>query len=140
MAFVTMTEIVQPLSRRILPILVGSLLIVSGCDGARPGDGPFEIALFVSPTPPTTESGALLITVTDSLGSNVTGATVVVRAESAGMPPLAVTAVEGSPGRYGVQAFIFPVSGDWTVSAEISTAEGVRGRRSFPVHVVQEPS
>lgn len=140
MAPETLTEIVRPLSCRVLPILVGCLLIVSGCDGAPPGDGPFEIALFVSPTPATTESGALLITVTDSLGSNVTGATVVVRVESAGMPPLEVTAVEGSPGRYGVPAFSFPVPGDWTVSAEVSTAEGARGRRSFPVHVVQEPS
>jgi hypothetical protein len=136
MASRTMRYSIRPLARRLLPCLCAGLVMVLACDGSTSAEGPFEITLVVSPTPPTTAASAFLIAVVDSLGGTVTGATVMVTAEVAGNPPIVADAREDSPGRYGVSAFEFPVTGKWTLSAQVTTPAGVTGLRSFPISVV----
>ncbi|NNM06937.1 MAG: FixH family protein [Gemmatimonadetes bacterium] len=99
--------------------VLSGLLLGSGCrgDGALP-DSPYRLDLSISPTPPAVGPARLIITLTDSAGSPVEGAEIVVEGNMshAGMVPVIDTAQAEDPGRYGINDFTFTMAGDWVLT------------------------
>lgn len=106
-------------------VLLGSF----ACRGAPPsetGDPDLSVAVGISPTPPVVGPARILLTLTDSQGRGVPGASIRVEGNMnhAGMVPVVDTAVEEGEGRYAVPAFRFSMAGDWILTVRASLPDG----------------
>ena len=114
--------------RRLL-LLVLAALSIAGCRGGEAPDGTvLTMTLAMSPTPPGVGPARLIITLHDSTGAPVDGATVSVEGNMshAGMVPVFGSALEGEPGTYTISDFTFTMAGDWILTLEAALPDGRR--------------
>ena len=112
-------------SNRWTPCFVGVLCLLS-CGDATPRA--FQTDVRFSPTPPLVGEARVILTVRDSAGTPVSGATVVVSA----MPldagsQYSAPATADREGSYVVSAFRFDAPGEWDVEVTVTTPEGRQG-------------
>ncbi len=124
--------------RHRIPGFCGILLLSLSCSGEPVTEGPFSIALAVSPTPPPVGTSPLLIQVADSAGRPVEGLTVSVegRTEDGGAAKAAQPARDLGEGRYALDAFDFSVIGTWHVTVRVRDPRKT-GYRRFRIGVVR---
>jgi len=111
------------------------------CGDPRPQPA-LNLSLAVSPTPPTPGPTRIIVTVTDSLGSPLSDATVSVEGrsdEGRDGPRKIEQAVEERPGRYVLPSFDFDVGGEWLLTVTARTEAGISQTRDFRVSVFGEP-
>jgi hypothetical protein len=114
--------------RRLL-LLVLAVLLIGGCRGGEaPDDSGLTMTLAMSPTPPGVGPARLIITLQDSTGAPVEGATVSVEGNMshAGMVPVFGSALEGESGTYTISDFTFTMAGDWILTLEATLPDGRR--------------
>ncbi len=110
---------------RLLPLLI--LTAVAACRGGdTPGDPGLTLEVGISPTPPGVGPARLLITLTDSTGTDLADALIAVEGNMshAGMVPILDTARMISPGNYLVENFEFTMAGDWILTLEAILPDG----------------
>ncbi len=112
-----------------LLLLVVAVLLIGGCRGGEaPDNSGLTLALAMSPTPPGVGPARLIISLRDSAGAPVEGATVSVEGNMshAGMVPVFGSAREGEPGTYTIPDFTFTMAGDWILTLEATLPDGRR--------------
>lgn len=127
-------------TRRSLALLPPVLLLaLPGCRGEfDPGDPGLVLSVAISPTPPMAGQARLIISLADTLGEPVSGATIEVEGNMshAGMVPVVDTAVAEGPGHYGISDFSFTMAGDWILDLRATLPDGRWVRTRKPAYVV----
>ncbi len=114
-------------SRLFSGILLLTLGLVAGCRGEGPaGDPGLVLDVGISPTPPGVGPARLIISLTDTAGTPLSGAIVAVEGNMshAGMVPVLDTARMTGPGQYLVDDFRFTMAGDWILTVEATLPDG----------------
>jgi hypothetical protein len=116
-----------------------TLLALGGCrENLDRGDPGLILDVAISPTPPAVGPARLIITLEDTAGAPVAGATIVVEGNMshAGMIPVMDTARVEAAGRYGISAFEFTMAGDWILTLRAQLPDGRWARLDRPTNVV----
>jgi hypothetical protein len=124
-----------------VPVL-GGALVSGGCRGeGAPSSPDLVLDLAISPTPPMVGPAQFVASLQDTTGAPLQGATVVIRGDMthAGMAPVMDTARAIGPGRYGIQAFVFTMAGDWILTVEASLPDGRHASITRSTTVVSPP-
>jgi hypothetical protein len=138
----------RPHRRRVpgfLPALAVAALVslaYLGCRGEPPpGDPSLRLELAISPTPPAVGPARLILTLSDTAGAPVPGASIRVEGNMshAGMVPVVDTAEAVSPGRYVIPAFTFSMAGDWVLTARAVLPDGRWTEARVPTGVFSVP-
>lgn len=120
-----------------------SLLLLAGCRGEAPeGNSGFVMDVGISPTPPGVGPARLIVTLEDTAGNPVSGASIAVEGNMshAGMAPVLDTAVSlPAPGQYLVEDFTFTMAGDWILSLEATIPDGQVATHRINTNVVSAP-
>ena len=104
------------------------------------GEPEHVLEIAVSPTPATVGSARILLTLSDTAGVPLSGATVVVNGRSpTGLPQAVDTAHEDGPGRYVVDAFPFDTTGEWSLEGRARLLDGRVAVAEHPIRVVGPP-
>jgi len=129
-----------PRPHRILPsLLLLPSILLGGCRGEmETGDTGLALDVVLSPTPPAVGPARLIISLEDSTGAPIDGATIVVEGNMshAGMVPVIDTAQAEGPGRYGISGFRFTMAGDWVLTLHATLQDGRWVRTQKPTNVV----
>lgn len=102
--------------------LFAALLLAAGTGSCRGGpdfgDPSLNLELGISPTPPGVGPARLILTLSDTAGQPISGASIRVEGNMshAGMVPVIDTAEAVGPGSYAVPAFDFGMAGDWVLT------------------------
>ena len=96
----------------------------------------YNLKMNLEPNPPTTGPGRLVFTLTDSADHPIDNATLNIEGNMthAGMVPIFAQSSAGPSGQYSVP-FEWTMSGDWTVTVQVTLADGHRISQQFPVGV-----
>ena len=135
----------RPLSARpfLGSLVLLTMLLLPGCRGTGSGEAPdVAVDVAISPTPPTVGPARLLISLADSAGLPVEGASVQVEGNMshAGMVPVRGAAEPTrQPGQYAVPDFRFTMAGDWFLTVEAILQNGDTLRTRVPTNVVGSP-
>jgi len=98
-----------------------------------------SITLEVNPNPPHVGPGHLALTLTDAAGVPIDGASLAIEGTMAhaGMQPRRARARAGTDGKYETP-FIWPMGGDWVLTAIATLPDGQEATREFGVTVAEE--
>jgi hypothetical protein len=127
---------------RLAPILPALIL---ACSAGACTDAPtasLEVSLRFSPTPPSVGPARLLLELTDSVGTPVSGASIRVEGRPVGepgRPGSSVQARDEGDGRYVVDEYDFETSGPWILDIRARTTTGLELRREFETSVYGGP-
>lgn len=118
-------------------VIIGGLM--SGCgriQSQTQDSTDINIELSVEPAQPAVGPAQLVVTVTDAAGQPVNNATLDIEGNMthAGMVPVFAQASGGENGRY-IVPFEWTMGGDWSVTIEVTLANGQVVSHEFPVTV-----
>ena len=123
----------------ILMLLV--LVALGGCGRRDTADIPsVNINLTVIPDSPQAGPATIILTLTETPGQPITGATVELEGNMnhAGMTPVFAQATEMSPGRYE-GALEFTMGGDWVIIVRVTLSDNRKLERQLELKGVQAP-
>ena len=122
----------------LLVLLITLCLIAAGCrrSGTTADEQNIEMTMEVEPESPSVGDAELVITITDSEGSPVSGATLDIRGDMshAGMAPVLAEGISGENGVYRVP-FEWTMAGDWIVTVTATLPDGQLVEESFELAV-----
>ncbi|MFW5691748.1 MAG: FixH family protein [Chloroflexota bacterium] len=122
-----------------LSLLILTALVIAACGGRESQQTPevtadIQIDMAIEPNPPAVGEAELIITLTDTDGDPVTGATVEVRGDMnhAGMIPVLREVEDGEAGVYTVP-FEWTMGGDWILTVTATLPDGVTAVEEFEI-------
>jgi hypothetical protein len=119
-------------------VLVGSLLSACGrIQRSQPGNSDnITVEMILEPEQAVVGSANLIFMLTDESGEPINDGKLKVEGNMshAGMAPVLGEVIGGEDGRY-VVPFEWTMSGDWSVTADITLPDGKEISREFPVSV-----
>lgn len=122
-----------------LLLALAGALVLPGCRGeGAQGAADLDLRLSIAPTPPTVGEARIVITIDDPSGQPAEAEEVIMEGTMthAGMAPVRAEAMRQSTGRWVIDAFPFPMAGDWVLSARVFDAGELKTVHEQSVRVV----
>lgn len=117
-------------------VLLLAVLSVSACArDTRRGDPDIQVRWAISPSPPSVGTARLRVIVSDARWRLRNGAHVTVSATRDSVRMAVDTAMGQGAGQYAIDDFLFPVAGDWVLSARVETPDGRWAEVDHPLKV-----
>ncbi len=116
------------------------VLLVAGCAGRGGGTSDVSVGLAVEPDPPQVGPATVRVTLRNSAGAPIGGATVELEGTMthAGMVPVFADAAEVAPGEYEAH-LEFTMAGDWILIVRAQLPDGRSLERQIEVPGVRTP-